>query len=183
MVNRQVISWCKKGLERGHAQLYKDCAPYVYSHVRRYIKDVDFRKDMMQEIFAKIFINIKNYNPEKGNFNGWIKRIAINECLQHVRKVRPLTVAKGIEDGFELTDDAPLPTDLKRKDIELILEEMPTGYKLVFMLSVMDGFTHKEISEQLNIAEQTSRSQLTRAKKWTKQYLLSNIQKDLYGLL
>jgi len=183
LIKPEIILLCKKGKERGHAQLYKDCAPYIYSHVKRYIWDNDFRKDMMQEIFAKIFINIKSFDSDKGPFKGWIKRIAINECLQQIRKVRPLTVAKGIEETQELIDDTPLPTDLKREDIELILNEMPTGYKLVFMLSVIDGYTHKEIAEQLNIAEQTSRSQLTRAKKWTKRYLLSKIQKDLYGLL
>jgi len=177
------IEWCKKGLERGYAQLYKDCAPYVYSHVKRYIFDVNFRKDIMQEIFAKVFTNIKSFDANKGYFKGWIKKIAINECLQQIRKNRPLYVAKSIDDSMELIDDSPLPTELKRADVALILNKMPAGYKLVFMLSVMDGYSHREISEQLSITEATSRSQLTRAKKWTKNYLLNNIQKDFYGLL
>ncbi len=181
MTDSQNIEWCKKGLERGHAQLYKDCAPYVYSHVKRYISDTHFRKDMMQEIFAKIFINIKSFDPKKGNFKGWIKRIAINECLQQTRKKRPLNGAKVIEGSFDIKDDTPLPTELKRSDIELIINNMPGGYKMVFMLSVIDGYTHKEIGEQLNITEATSRSQLVRAKKWTKRYVLNNIQKELYG--
>lgn len=183
MVDPQIIKWCKKGQERGHRQLYKDCAPYVYSHVKRYIWDVDFRKDMMQEIFAKVFLNIKSFDANKGSFNSWVKRIAINECLQAIRKKRPLFIAKGLDESFDLKDDTPLPTDLKRTDIELILEEMPAGYKLVFMLSVMDGFSHKEISEQLNITAETSRSQLARAKKWTKRYLLGSTKRGLYGLL
>ncbi len=181
MTDSQNIEWCKKGLERGHAQLYKDCAPYVYSHVKRYISDIDFRKDIMQEIFAKVFINIKQFDPQKGNFKGWIKRIAINECLQHTRKKRPLNGAKIIEASFDIKDDTPLPTDLKRSDIELIINNMPGGYKMVFMLSVIDGYTHKEIGEQLDISEATSRSQLARAKKWTKRYLRDNVQRELYG--
>ncbi|MEM9820520.1 MAG: sigma-70 family RNA polymerase sigma factor [Bacteroidota bacterium] len=183
MTDPKVILWCKQGLEQGHAQLYKDCAPYVYSHVKRYIWDAAFRKDMMQEIFAKVFSNIKSFDAQKGTFNSWIRKIAVNECLKHIRKSRPLFVAKGIEASPEMIDESPLPTELKRKDVEVILAEMPSGYKLVFMLSVMDGYTHKEISKELNITEETSRSQLTRAKKWARRYLLSRIQKDLYGLL
>jgi len=183
LTNPQNIELSKKGEERGYAQLYKDCAPYVYSHVKRYIWDTDFRKDMMQEIFAKIFINIKKFDPQKGNFKGWIKRIAINECLQQIRKKRPLYNATNIEASFDLADETPLPTDLKRSDIDLLLKDMPPRYKVVFMLSIIDGYSHKEIGEQLNITEATSRSQLTRAKKWTKRYLLNNIQNDLYGWL
>ncbi len=181
MTDPQNIEWCKKGLERGHAQLYKDCAPYVYSHVKRYIADIDFRKDMMQEIFAKIFINIKKFDPQRGNFKAWIKRIAINECLQQLRKKRPLHEAQTIDTSFDIADDAPLPTDLKRTDIDLLLNDMPSGYKVVFMLSIIDGYSHKEIGEQLNITEATSRSQLTRARKWTKNYFINNTQIDLYG--
>lgn len=183
MTHPNVIALCKKGREQGHAQLYKDCAPYVYSHIKRYIWDMDFRKDMMQEIFTKVFLNIKSFDENKGTFNTWIRKIAINECLQHVRRKRPLFVAKGIEEEIEAIDDSPLPTELKREDVELILEEMPVGYKLVFMLSVMDGFSHKEISEQLDITEQTSRSQLFRAKKWAKQHLLNIAKMSAHGLL
>ena len=183
MTDSQTIGLCKRGIEQGHAQLYKDCAPYVYSHVKRYIWDVEFRKDIMQEVFAKIFINIKNFDPEKGNFKPWIKKITVNECLQHIRKIRPLSVAKGIDEAFDLKDEIVLPTALTRADIELILKDMPKGYKIIFMLVVIDGFTHKEISHKLNIVEQSSRSQLTRAKKWIRQYLLNNnVQQDLYGL-
>jgi len=181
LTDPQNIEWCKKGLERGHAQLYKDCAPYVYSHIKRYIRDIDFRKDIMQEIFAKVFINIKSFDTEKGNFKGWVKRIAINECLQQIRKKRPLYNAQNIETSFDVADESPLPTDLKRADIDLLLNDMPSRYKVVFMLSIIDNYSHKEIGEQLNITEATSRSQLTRARKWVKQYLLNNIQKELYG--
>ena len=138
---------------------------------------------MMQEVFAKVFINIKSFDANKGNFNNWIRKIAVNECLQHIRKARPLFVAEGMEDNINISDGTPLPTDLTREDVDLILGKMPAGYKLVFMLSIMDGYNHKEISKQLNITAETSRSQLTRAKKWTRKYLLNNTKKDLYGLL
>ena len=137
----------------------------------------------MQEIFAKVFDNIKSYDANKGTFNTWIRKIAVNECLRHIKKSRTLFVAKGMEISPEIKDDSPLPTDLKRADVEKILAKMPTGYKLVFMLAVMDGYTHKEISKQLNITEETSRSQLTRAKKWTRRYLLNSIKKNFYGIL
>lgn len=183
MTDPQIIEWCKKGLEHGHAKLYKDCAPYVYSHVKRYIYNHDFRKDMMQEIFAKVFLNISKYDVRKGTFKSWIRRIAINECLLHIRNTKPLFVVKGIEESFDLADNTPLPTDLTRADIELILSNMPHGYKLVFMLSIIDGYSHKEISQELNITQDTSRSQLLRAKRWVRNYLSNRIKKSSYGLL
>lgn len=183
MTDLLTIKKCKQGIELGHAQFYRDCAPYVYSIVKRYIFNVDFRKDMMQEIFAKVFLNIKSFDEDKGTINNWVRKIAVNECLQHIRKVRPLFVSEGIEDSMELKDDSPLPTDLKREDIEKILAKMPAGYKLVFMLSVIDGFAHDEIGKQLKISPQTSRSQLTRAKKWIQRYLNNQYKSNLYGLL
>lgn len=183
MIEKQIIQYCKAGKEQGYARLYKNTAPYVYSLLKRYIQDVDYRKDIMQEIYAKVFLNIKNFDEEKGTFKHWLRKIAINECLQHLRKARPLFLVEGLENNVQIQDEAPLPTDLKRSDIEQILQKMPAGYKLVFMLSVMDGFSHQEISDQLKITKETSRSQLTRAKKWAKRYLNNHHKQDLYGLL
>ena len=183
MITTVILEDCKRGLEKGHAQLYKQCAPYVYSMIKRYITNTELRKDLMQEVFAKVFINIKNYDSEKGSFNNWIRKIAVNECLMHIRKARPLFVAEGIEDNVQIVDDSQLPTDLNRDDIEKILASMPKGYKVVFMLSVMDGFSHEEISMQLKITKETSRSQLTRGKKWIRRYLSSQYKSNLYGLL
>lgn len=183
LTDQQTIKGCKKGIEQSHAQFYKDCAPYVYSLVKRYIVDVGFRKDMMQEVFAKVFLNIKSFDERKGTLNVWVRKITVNECLQHLRKSRLLFVAEGIDDAQHAIDDAPLPTDLTREDVSNILERMPKGYKLVFMLSVIDGFTHQEIGEQLKITQQTSRSQLTRAKKWIERFLYNQHKSDLYGLL
>jgi len=181
LINSEIIQDCKKGLESGHAQLYKECAPYVYSMIKRYISDTELRKDLMQEVFAKVFVNIKSYQVEKGSFNNWIRKIAVNECLQNLRKARPLLIAEGLDENFYVADDTPLPTDLNRDDIEKILERMPQGYKVVFMLSVIDGFSHEEISKQLKITKETSRSQLTRGKKWIKRYLLNQYKSNLYG--
>jgi len=151
--------------------------------IKRYVANSELRKDLMQEVFAKVFTNIRSYNSEKGSFNNWIRKIAVNECLMHIRKARPLFVAEGIEDNAQIIDDAPLPTELKREDIDKILIAMPQGYKVVFMLSVMDGFSHEEIAKQLNITKETSRSQLTRGKKWIKRYFLNQYKSNLYGLL
>jgi len=183
LTNPSTILLCKKGKPSGHAQLYRDCAPYVYHTVKRYVSDIEYRKDLVQEVFAKVFININTFDANLGTFNSWIKKIAVNECLQYLRKSRPLFIAEGIEDNIEIKDTTPLPTELKRSDIEIILSAMPAGYKLVFMLAVMDGYNHSEISERLNITKETSRSQLTRSKKWIQRYLANHTKSNLYGLL
>ncbi len=181
MTDQLIIQYCKEGKEEGYAQLYRVTAPYVYSFLKRYIKDIDFRKDLMQEIYAKVFLNIEKYDAQKGSFNTWLRKITVNECLQHLRKSKSLVELEEITENQQLRDDAPLPTDLKRDDVEQILTKMPSGYRLIFMLSVMDGFSHKEIAKLLDITSETSRSQLTRAKRWIRQHFSQHPKKDLYG--
>lgn len=184
MINTQIITACKKGEKQSYALLYKACAPYVYGVIKRYIADMEFRRDIMQEVFAKVFLQIKTYRKEEGDFKGWIRKVSVNECLLHLRKKRILFVQYKAEQHTEvLADESILPTDLSRADIEMILEKMPVGYRLVFMLSIMDGYKHKEIAKSLNITTETSRSQLTRAKQWIKRYLSSQKKRDMYGLL
>lgn len=185
MINTHIIETCKKGDKQSYALIYKSAAPYVYSIVRRYIEDTEYRKDVMQETFAKVFLNIKSFDAEKGPFKGWIRKVAVNECLLHLRGKSNgvLFVEYAAERIEEIKDDSKLPTDLSRAEIESILEKMPNGYRLVFMLSVLDEYSHKEISKTLNITPETSRSQLVRSKRWLRNFLNSQHKRDMYGLL
>jgi len=151
--------------------------------VKRYVFSIEDQQDLVQESFAKVFLNIKSFNPNKGSFNTWLRKITVNECLMYLRKKNKVSmlipveindnITPGIEHGLE---------NITREDIDKMLISMPQGYKLVFMLSVIDDYSHKEIGKQLGIKEETSRSQLTRAKSWINKNLTHVINKNAYGL-
>lgn len=120
---------------------------------------------MVQEIFIETFVSIGNYNPKKGEFKYWLKSIAIHKILNQFRKNR-----------IQFSNLADLPNeDLPRTQIKLenlnakyltrLIAELPDGYRTVFNLYVIDGYSHKEIGEMLAISASASRSQLSRAKQ------------------
>jgi len=137
----------------------------------------------MQEVFASVFIKIEQFNPAKGEFKFWLRKITINTCLKHRRKHKAYLTVESNE-KLQPPDESYLNSvQLSREDIAELLERMPERYRLVFMLSIMDDYSHKEIAAQLNISAETSRSQLTRAKKWLRKYLQDSKKWEQYGLL
>jgi len=170
------------GKRAAFEQIYEGCAPYLYSVIKRYIIDPEDHKDVLQESFAKIFLHLKKYDPAKGEFKAWIRKISINECfklLKQKKKLSPLNIAYQQEVIEELY--FPNYEELTKEDVDKYLEKMPVKFRMVFMLSVIDGYSHKEISELLQINEVTSRSQLSRAKKWIKKELLPELKLYLDG--
>ncbi len=183
MVEKKIISLCQSGQQLGQRQLYQACAPYVYSTIKRYVRETEDIKDTMQEVFANVFKNIKSYDATKGTFNSWIRKIAVNQALMLIRKKKqfshlvPLdefqTEKLGSNDNYE---------KLSRADVDKVLEQVPDGYRIVFTMYVIDGYNHKEISKLLDIKIETSRSQLARAKKWIYLHLFNNDKRKAYGL-
>jgi len=183
LIDQKIITLCCSGNQKGFSELYKACIPYVYSTVKRYIHHEEDRKDIVQEAFAKVFLNIASYNSQKGTFNTWLRTVTVNECLMHLRKAKKLSMLAPVELKEDLS--AREETDLNgitREDIENILKTMPEGYRIIFMLSVIDGYNHKEIAELLGIKSETSRSQLSRAKNWIKKHISNQKIKNAYGL-
>ncbi|MFK7935993.1 MAG: RNA polymerase sigma factor [Saprospiraceae bacterium] len=170
-------------------QLYEACAPYVFTIVKNYIRDEHFRKDAMQEAFAHIFTSLKNYDANKGNFKNWIARITVNRCAVLLKRTINFNLRPEEEGGDIASENVFAYLDqLTKRDIEQMLQKMPAGYRTIFLMSVMDGYSHKEIGMMLNIAPETSRSQLLRATKWIKKNILPDskeffLNKDLtYGI-
>lgn len=183
MVDNSLISLCKTGSRKAYSQVYSACIPYVYSVVKRYIYNHEDTKDVIQETFAKVFTKIETYDSEKGTWNTWIRKITVNQCLLHLRKNKKLTLLNPIDESPEQSiDESEVLDQLSREDIDKMLANMPTGYKIVFMLNVIDGYNHSEISETLNITKETSRSQLNRAKKWLKNQISKDHKYQAYGL-
>lgn len=182
MVDNQLIYNCRSGKRAAFGQIYESCAPYIYSIIKRYINESADHKDLMQESFAKIFLYLKNYDPAKGEFKFWIRRIAINECFKFLKQKKKLTYLNISYRQEEIgASYFPDYEELTKEDIDQYLKNMPERYRAVFMLSVIDGYSHKEIGELLQINEATSRSQLSRAKKWIKNELLPELKPYLDG--
>ena len=154
--------------------MYEASIRYVYAIVKRYINNDSEHADVIQEIYARVFLSINTYDSKKGEFQYWLRRITVNQCAMHYRQGKsPRQVIS--MDGIQQIDNSMESklTQLTSREIEMFVENMPDGYKQVFMMIVIDEFTHKEVSEMLEITVETSRSQLSRAKTWLRKHLTS----------
>lgn len=162
--------------------VYQSYAPYLYAIVKNYFKGQEERKDVLQEIFAQIFTSIHRFDATKGAFKSWISKIAVNQCAYHLRKRSKLHIVFSIDEVNEQAEVVlPHLEGLDKHTLEQLLHQMPEGYRTVFLLHVVDGYKHKEISERLGIKEQSSRSQLARAIKWIRQN--TQVQQQLLSLI
>lgn len=167
----KIISEIRAGNAKSFKLLYTTYSPKFKGIAFRYTNDVDVANDMVQESFIKIYKNIHSYKGD-GNFEGWMKRILINNCLNHIKKEKKYV----FELGELLTEKQTSTWDeaidiLSFDEILSLINKLPLGYKTVFNLSVFEGYSHKEIGELIGITESASRSQLTKAKSRLKEEL------------
>lgn len=167
MIDSSIINRIIKKDNQAFKVLYEEYIRYVYSIVQRYVKNESDHQDVIQEIFARVFLNIESFDPAKGEFKFWLRRLAINQCLQLYRQGKspkqlvPIDAANEIESGEQHSLN-----ELTKTEIKNYLSQMPDGYRQIFMLVIIDEYSHKEVGKLLNISAETSRSQLFRAKKW-----------------
>lgn len=143
--------------------LYRKYAPVLYTICLRYLKDENIAADLLAESFVRIFDKLSQFRFE-GSFEGWLKRIVVNDCLTYLRKHQSLMLRVSLGDAPEASLQAVDPDRLSEKDILNVIKALPEGYRTVFNLYAIDGYSHKEISEKLGISEGTSKSQLSRAR-------------------
>lgn len=182
MVDKTLINLVKERKERAFKELYESCIRYVYSIVRRYVSNESDHQDVIQEIFARIFLSIDSFDEKKGEFKFWLRRLTINQCIRHYQKQAVFTHIDPLESAAHLQSTLIEKTGTLSKDeILRYLAGMPEGYKQIFMMVVMDEYSHQEVGEMLNISPETSRSQLHRAKKWIRENRSSSNLKLLVG--
>ncbi|EAQ39601.1 RNA polymerase sigma factor, sigma-70 family [Dokdonia sp. MED134] len=161
MSQDQLIKNCKKKQPKAQADLYKRYASVLFSVCLKYAPNYTEAEDILQDAFITIFDKITQYK-NKGSFEGWLKRVVINTALQRYRKpgVYSLVNEENIKEvEVEVEEDA-IPLDY----LLSIIQELPDRYRMVFNLYVMDGYSHREISELLTISQGTSKSNLARAR-------------------
>ena len=143
-------------------QIYSKFSPKMLSVCRQYIKDIHQAEDVMITAFMKVFVNLKNFES-KGSFEGWIRRIMVNESISFIRAQKKVSFLEDEyykEEGFN-----NIESNLSVEDIQNLIDRLPEGYKMIFNLYAIEGYKHKEIAEMLGINEGTSKSQLSHARK------------------
>jgi len=166
----QLLEHCLAGDRKAQQTLYEKYSPVLLGICRRYISQLQDAEDVLMDGFLKIFLNLNQFD-HRGSFEGWMKRIMINEALMWLRKRKLLQI--------EL-DEKVLPLEevqdnrhweLTESDIIPVLDQLPEGYRTVFNLYVIEEYKHREIAELMGISINTSKSQLILAKKRMKQLL------------
>jgi RNA polymerase sigma factor (sigma-70 family) len=162
---KEIINGCLKGNRRDQELLYRRHAAKLYAVSLQYSGNDEEARDILQEGFIKIFENLVNYKHE-GSFEGWVRRIIVNTALEKYRSKHQLHRVDDI-DQIPEPDAEPDNEDyagLQAIDLMGIIRELPPKYRMVFNLFAIEGYSHKEISNMLNISEGTSKSNLSRAR-------------------
>ena len=158
-----LLQGCLSGNRRMQEELYRRFSPRMYAVCLRYAGKAEEAEDILQEGFIKVFRKMDSYRGD-GSFEGWMRRIFVNTAIEHFRRKRCLMpVTEREENTIEGKYNSVLD-DLGAKDILALVQELSPGYRTVFNMYVVEGYTHREIADMLGISEGTSKSQLSRAK-------------------
>jgi len=173
MSDEDLIRACKSQDRDAQKILYNRYAGTLLGICRRYVRQIEDAEDVLLESFYKIFSNIHQYEG-KGSFEGWMKRISVNESLMFLRRRHNFNISLD-SSHYEISEeDYSIEERLFEEDILSLLDLLPTGYRTVFNLYVLEGLKHREIAEKLGISINTSKSQLIQAKRKLKELLKKN---------
>ncbi|WP_241739539.1 RNA polymerase sigma factor [Aestuariibaculum marinum] len=152
----------KNNREAQHT-LFESHAPKMLSVCRYYIKDVCQAEEVMMNGFFKVFTNLKSFRSD-GSFEGWVRRIMVRESISYLRQQKNIEFpVEEVDFKNEFTNN--IETEIEVEEIQQLIDELPEGYKIVFVMYAIQGYRHQEIATMLNIAESTSKSQLFKARK------------------
>ena len=161
-----VIESCLKGSRKAQKALFDRLAPRMFPVCVRYAGDRETAEDILQDGFVTMFSKLDTYKGE-GSFEGWARKIFVNTALMHLRKKDALKMSDDLENARNLVSGTASQIEsLGYKELMKLVTALPTGFRTVFNMYVLEGYSHKEIAEILNISETTSRTQLSRARVW-----------------
>lgn len=163
ITDSDLINGCMRGDRRMQEELYGRFSPRMYAVCLRYAGNTEEAEDILQEGFIKVFKKLDSFRSE-GSFEGWVRRIFVNTAIEHFRRKRYLMPVTEKEENTIEGKFTSVLDELGAKDIMALVQELSPGYRTVFNMYVVEGYTHKEIADMLGISEGTSKSQLSRAK-------------------
>lgn len=175
-----LVEGCKKGDPRAQRELYECFAPQMLGVCYRYARDISEAEDMLQEGFIKVFQKIDGYGF-KGALEGWIRRIMVHTAIDLLRKRKHQMKETDIEEAMKEEIANEIIDHLELEYLYQAIQALPAGYRLVFNLYAIEGYSHDEIGKKLGIAASTSRSQYTRARNMLKNRIREDrMEKNIY---
>lgn len=165
MTEEQLIEACKRDKSWAQKELYERYAGLFLGICMRYVKDRDVALDLMHDSFIKIFESIRSYSA-LGSFEGWMKRIVVNKALEYLRRSNTLKfTSEEASVQYIPSEEISVFEKMSVDDLLSCISELPEGYRTIFNMHVIEGYSHVEIAKALNISEGTSRSQYARARR------------------
>lgn len=161
-----LVQRCKERDRKAQRMLYERYAPQMMALCKRYVKHQEDAEEVLSNTMVKVFRGIGEVQ-QKGSLEAWVKRIAINESLNHLRSNRTVFDLEIEEERAAVQESDPHALE----DLQQLVEHLPNGYRTVFNLYAIEGFSHREIAEELGITENASRSQLTKARQQLRQWI------------
>jgi RNA polymerase sigma factor (sigma-70 family) len=169
-----LIKACLSGDPLAQRKLYERFSRKMMGVCMRYTGNEYEARDVLQDGFVKVFEKLGTFSGQ-GSFEGWVRRIFVNTALDAYRKSKQDRMLQDIDEvGYHLDSGQDIVSDITAQDLLKMLQKIPAGYRMVFNLYVIEGYSHKEIGEQLNISESTSKSQFSRARA----YLMNVLEKQ-----
>lgn len=147
--------------------LFEKYSPLMLSICRNYIKDLHYAEDVMITGFTRVFDNLSKFRFE-GSFEGWVRKIMVREAISFIRSRKEIYFSEIDQAEYKITAEE---SDLDLEQLQWLIDALPDGYRTVFLMYAVDGYSHKEIAETLEISESTSKSQLFKARKAIQQQL------------
>ena len=164
--HKKLIEACIQNNRKAQFQLYKEYSPKMLSVCRMYIKDMHYAEDVMSKAFLKAFSQLSKFKFQ-GSFEGWLRKIMIRESIDFLRSQKKVEYPI---DDFRLHENPDTSSEEvhfeRLEEAQEIIDQLPAGYKMVFVMYEVEGYKHKTIAKLLGISENTSKSQLSKARKW-----------------
>lgn len=165
----QLINDCQRQVAAAQQQLYESYARKMMGVCMRYVNDYETARDLLHDGFIKVFTHIASFQGE-GSFEGWLRRVFVTTALEYLRKNDVLRESYDIATNYNLqTEEETIIERISADELRAIIGTLPPGFRTVFNLYAVEGYSHKEIGKMLGITESTSRSQFARAKNILKQ--------------
>lgn len=164
MTNDELLKRLREQDRTAQKWLYERYSPLMFSVCRRYLRSREDAEEALVSGFFKVYSQIDSYSGQ-GSFEGWVRRIMVNESLMSLRKTQPLVFPGDEGNIAEQSDSFNIEADISAREIIEVLDQLPPGYRTVFNLYVLEGFKHHEIADALGVSINTSKSQLVLAKE------------------
>lgn len=166
----QLVEACIKQDRKAQRDFYERYAPLMQTVCLRYVKDQSDAEDVLMKGFMKVFQNLKKFRFE-GSLEGWIRRIFVNEALMYIRRNKNMYLEVDVDEASKVT--SVKVEHLQEEELMQLIYQLPIGYRTVFNLYAIEGYSHQEIADMLQVKVGTSKSQLSRARQILQQQIVA----------